>query len=396
MKQSIRDLNLKDKKVLIRVDFNVPLNEALEITNDNRIQASLPTIQFALEKGAQVILMSHLGRPKGKVNASMSLAPVAKHLKDLLKRDVVMCSDCIGVKVAAEVQGASKDAVILLENLRFHPEEEANDRDFAKSLASLGDVFVNDAFGTSHRAHASVAGITEYLNSAAGFLLEKEVKFLGDATRNAKKPFVLILGGSKVSDKICLIENMISKVDKIIIGGAMAYTFMKVQGKAVGKSRVEDDRLQTAQDILDKAKAAGVEILLPDDNLCIQEFKNDAPSKICENGMDDGYEGVDIGPKTMTKFTQALEGAQTVVWNGPMGVFEMSNFAKGSRAIADKLATMKNAVTVIGGGDTAACVIQFGLDEQMTHISTGGGASLEYLEGKELPGINAIPETVKV
>ncbi|MFT5206399.1 MAG: 3-phosphoglycerate kinase [Candidatus Omnitrophota bacterium] len=396
MKQSIRDLDLKDKKVLIRVDFNVPLNEALEITNDNRIQASLPTIQFALEKGAQVILMSHLGRPKGKVNASMSLAPVAKHLKGLLNREVVMCSDCVGEAVVAEVNGASKDAVVLLENLRFHSEEEANDPDFAKSLAALGDVFVNDAFGTSHRAHASVAGIAEHLNSAAGFLLEKEVKFLGDATRDAKKPFVLILGGSKVSDKICLIENMISKVDKIIIGGAMAYTFMKVQGKSVGMSRVEEDRLVTAQDILDKAKAANVEILLPDDNLCIQEFKNDAPSKICENGMDDGYEGVDIGPKTMAKFTQALEGAQTIVWNGPMGVFEMSNFAKGSRAIADKLATLNDAVTVIGGGDTAACVIQFGLDSQMTHISTGGGASLEYLEGKELPGITAIPETTKV
>lgn len=392
-KKTIRDFELKGKRVLIRVDFNVPLDKEQRVTDDNRIRASLPTIQYALDHGAYVILMSHLGRPDGKPVASMSLAPATKRLSELLKKDVLQCSDCVGPKVKDELSalnGSKKVAV--LENLRFYTEEEKNNADFAKKLAEFGDLYINDAFGSSHRAHASIDAVTKYLPSGAGFLLEKEIEYLGNAVQNPKKPFVAILGGSKVSDKIGIVENLIGKVDRIIIGGAMAYTFFKAQGKNIGNSRFEKDKLDLAKQILANAKAKGVEVLLPADNVIVQKFEETAPSKVIEGDIPDGWEGVDIGPKSAALFANALSDAKTVVWNGPMGVFEMKPFAKGSLAVAQKLAeiTPKGAVTVIGGGDTAACIIGFGLDAKMTHISTGGGASLEYLEGKLLPGVAAL------
>lgn len=393
MKRTIRDLDLKGKRVLIRVDFNVPLDDKLQVTDDNRIRESLPTIQYALEKGAsRVILMSHLGRPKGRPEPSMSLKPAADRLAKLLNRQVVQASDCIGDKARDEIAKAPKDAVVLLENLRFYAQEEKNEPAFAKALSQNGDVFVNDAFGTSHRAHASVAGVTEHLPSAAGFLLEKEIRYLGEAIKSPKKPFVVILGGAKVSDKIGIVENLINKADKILIGGAMAFTFFKAKGMPVGKSRVETDKLDLAREILSKAEAKGVELLLPADNVTVQEFREDAPSRISENGMADGWEGVDIGPKTAARYAQILSEARTVIWNGPMGVFEMKPFRSGSLALAQALAKNKQAVTIIGGGDTAACVIGLGLAGEMSHISTGGGASLEYLEGRALPGIELLPD----
>ncbi|MBP9733286.1 MAG: phosphoglycerate kinase [Candidatus Omnitrophica bacterium] len=392
MKQTIQDLDLNGKRVLIRVDFNVPLDANQAITDDTRIRESLPTIKFALEHGAsRVILMSHLGRPKGKPTPEFSLKPVAAHLSKLLSRPVVLASDCVGDKVAAEIAAAPKDALILLENLRFHAEEEKNEPNFAKALSLNGDVYVNDAFGTSHRAHASVAGIVAHLPSGAGFLLGKEIKYLGEATKNPAKPFVLILGGAKVSDKIGLIENMIPKVDLIIIGGAMAYTFAKVTGYPIGMSRFEKDKVELAGEILKKAAAKGIKVLLPVDHVAVQEFKEDAAFEIQE-GIKDGWDGVDIGPKTTKIFADALKDARTAVWNGPMGVFEMKNFKNGSLGVAQALANNTNCVSIIGGGDTAACVTLFGLAPKMSHISTGGGASLEYLEGKQLPGIDLLPE----
>lgn len=397
MKLTLKDLDLKGKKLIVRVDFNVPLDDAGNITDDNRIKESLPTIQHALQEGvSRLILMSHLGRPKGKPEAKYSLKPVAKYLEKALKRPVVLTSDCVGSKVQDEIAKAPKDAVILLENLRFHEEEEKNEPQFAKSLASLADVYVNDAFGTSHRAHASVAGITQHLPSAAGFLLEKEIKYLGKVLSNSEKPFVAILGGAKVSDKIGLVENIIDKVDRILIGGAMAYTFMKVKGLSVGKSRVETDKLELAKDILEKAKKKNVEIVLPVDNIVVQEFKEDAKFQIVENGIPEGWEGVDIGPKTTALFAQKLKDARTAVWNGPMGVFEMKNFKNGSLGVAKALAENKQVTSVIGGGDTAACVVQLGFGSNMSHISTGGGASLEFLEGKKLPGIECLSNKEKV
>ena len=392
MKQTIQDLQLKGKRVLIRVDFNVPLDANQKITDDTRIRESLPTIKHALEQGAsRVILMSHLGRPDGKPNAAFSLKPVADHLAKLLGRPVVQASDCVGPAVVAEIAAAPKDALILLENLRFHAEEEKNEPNFAKALAANGDVYINDAFGTSHRAHASVAGIVAHLPSGAGFLLGKEIKYLGEATKNPAKPFVLILGGAKVSDKIGLIENMIPKVDLIIIGGAMAYTFAKVTGYPIGKSRFEKDKVELAGEILKKAAAKGIKVLLPVDHVAVQEFREDAAFEIQE-GIKEGWDGVDIGPKTTKAYAEALKDARTVVWNGPMGVFEMKNFKNGSLGVAQALANHSNCVSIIGGGDTAACVTLFGLAPKMSHISTGGGASLEYLEGKKLPGIDLLPE----
>ncbi len=392
MKQTIEDLQLNGKRVLIRVDFNVPLDANQKITDDTRVRESLPTIKYALDKGAsRVILMSHLGRPDGKPNSAMSLKPVADHLSKLLGRPVVQASDCVGPNVAAEIAKAPKDAVILLENLRFHAEEEKNEPNFAKALSANGDVYVNDAFGTSHRAHASVAGIVAHLPSGAGFLLGKEIKYIGGATKNPAKPFVLILGGAKVSDKIGLIENMIPKVDMIVIGGAMAYTFAKVTGYPIGKSRFEKDKVELAGEILKKAAAQGVKVLLPVDHVVVQEFREDAPFQIQE-GIQEGWDGVDIGPKTTQLFAEALKSAKTVVWNGPMGVFEMKNFKNGSLGVAQALANNPNCVSIIGGGDTAACVTLLGLAPKMSHISTGGGASLEYLEGKKLPGIDLLPE----
>lgn len=391
MKKTIRDFDLKGKRVLMRVDFNVPLSKELTVTDDNRIRASLPTIQYAIDHGAKVILMSHLGRPDGKPVSSMSLSPAAKRLSDLLKQEVIQCSDCVGPRVKEELSKLNGNIkVALLENLRFSPNEEKNDPDFAKALSQNGDIYINDAFGSSHRAHASIDGITKFLPSGAGFLLEKEIKYLGEAMQNPKKPFVAILGGSKVSDKIGVVENLISKVDKILIGGAMAYTFLKVQGIEIGGSKFEKDKLDLARTILEKAKQNHVEILLPVDHVTVQKVDENAPSKIEGPSISTGWFGVDIGPKTIDLFCQALASAKTVIWNGPMGIFEMKAFSKGSYEIALKLSNLQGATSVIGGGDTAACVIGFGLADKMSHISTGGGASLEYLEGKGLPGIDAL------
>ncbi len=394
MKKTIRDFELKGKRVLIRVDFNVPLDKkSLDVTDDNRIRASLPTIQYALDHGAKVILMSHLGRPDGKPVSSMSLSPASKRLSELIKKDVIQCSDCVGPRVREEISvlnGAKSVAV--LENLRFHADEELNSAEFAKKLSESGDIYINDAFGSSHRAHASIDAITKFLPSGAGFLLEKEIQYLGEAMQSPKKPFIAILGGSKVSDKIGVVENLIAKVDRILIGGAMAYTFLKVQGVEIGDSKYEKDKLDLARAILEKAKQAKVEILLPVDHLTAQKVDAAAPVKIEGPGISAGRLGVDIGPKSIELFCKTLDTAKTVIWNGPMGIFEIAPFANGSREIATKLSRLKNAVTIIGGGDTAACVIGFGLDRQMTHISTGGGASLEYLEGKVLPGIAALSE----
>ncbi len=393
MKKTIRDFDLRGKRVLIRVDFNVPLDKNLEITDDNRIRASIPTIQYALDHGAKVILMSHLGRPNGKPVLSMSLSPAAKRLSELLKTQVIQCSDCVGPRVKDELSKLGRPCrVALLENLRFNPGEEKNDPVFAEALAENADIYINDAFGSSHRAHASTWAITKYLPSAAGFLLEKEIQYLGEALQNPKKPFVAILGGSKVSDKMGIVENLISKVDKILIGGAMAYTFLKTQGWEIGASKFEKDKTDLAKSILENAKKSRVEILLPVDHLTVQKVEENAVTKIEGPSISQHFFGVDIGPKTIRLFHEALKSAKTVVWNGPMGIFEMKPFAKGSYEIARTLAGLKGATTIIGGGDTAACVTDVGLADKMSHISTGGGAFLEYLEGKVLPGIACLPD----
>jgi 3-phosphoglycerate kinase len=371
------------------VDFNVPLDEAFHITDDRRITAALPTIQYVLAHGAsKVILMSHLGRPKGAgFEKEFSLAPVAKHLQELLKEPVLFLDDCIGPAVK-EAIAESSVRVVLLENLRFHKAEEKNDPAFAKELASLADIYVNDAFGTAHRAHASTAGITAYLPSVAGFLIEKELQYLGNAINNPKRPLVIILGGAKVSDKIELIKNLIPKANTIIIGGGMAYTFLKAQGINVGNSKLEKDKVDTARELMEQAKKAGVELALTTDFVITQSFTSD-DCKISDV-IPDGWESLDIGPKTIQHYKDILSKAKTVVWNGPLGVFERDAYAKGTRAIADFLAALKDVTVIVGGGDSAAAVAKFGLEDKMTHISTGGGASLEFLEGKSLPGIAAL------
>jgi 3-phosphoglycerate kinase len=388
-KKTIKDVSVNGKKVIIRVDFNVPLDEKFSITDDRRIVAALPTIQYALKEGAsKVILMSHLGRPKGTgFENEFSLKPVAVRLEQLLKEKVTFLDDSIGRSVKDAITN-SKERVVLLENLRFHKEEEKNDPAFAKELASLADIYVNDAFGTAHRAHASTAGITKYLPSVAGFLIEKELQYLGSAINNPKRPLVVILGGAKVSDKIELIKHLIPKANTIIIGGGMAYTFLKAQGINVGNSKLEKDKIDTAKELLEQAKKAGVELALTRDFVITQSFTSD-DCKISDT-IPDGWESLDIGPKTREYFKKILSAAKTIVWNGPLGVFERDAYAKGTREIADYLATLKDATVVIGGGDSAAAVAKFGLEDQMTHISTGGGASLEFLEGKELPGILAL------
>ena len=390
MKLGLKDLDVKGKRVFVRADFNVPL-DGDRITVDTRIRSALPTIQYLLENDAKVILASHLGRPKGKVVEKYSLAPVAKHLSELLGRDVVKADDCIGPAVQELALKLQPGEVLLLENLRFHAEEEKNDPAFAKELASLAEVYVNDAFGTAHRAHASTAGIAAYLPAAAGFLLEKELKFLGEALENPQRPFVAILGGAKVSDKIGVIQNLLGKVDKLLIGGGMSYTFLKARGLEIGKSLLEADKMDLARQLEEEAKARGVELLLPVDVVVADEFSETANRKaVSVEEIPADWEGMDIGPKTIELFQKALAGAKTVVWNGPLGVFEMEPFSTGTKAIAEALANLTDATTIIGGGDSAAAVEQLGYADKITHISTGGGASLEFLEGKELPGVAAL------
>lgn len=393
MKKSIVDVNCKDKRCLVRVDFNVPLDDNKKVTDDNRIISALPTIKYLLENNAKVILMSHLGRPKGTVNMKYSLAPAAERLSQLLGKPVKLADDVVGDSAKKLVSQVKSGEVVMLENLRFHAEEEKNDPEFCKQLASFADVYVNDAFGTAHRAHASTAGISKYVDeSVAGFLIEKELKFLGGALDNPQRPFVAILGGSKVSDKIGVIENLLNKVDCLLIGGGMAYTFFKAQGYEIGTSICESDKIDLAKSLLQKAKAKNVKMLLPVDTKVAEEFPNpiDAPigvevvdsDKIPADKM-----GLDIGEKTQKLYADTVKNAKTVVWNGPMGVFENPTLAQGTKAVAQALADNSGAVTIIGGGDSAAAAIQMGFADKISHISTGGGASLEFLEGLELPGI---------
>jgi 3-phosphoglycerate kinase len=388
-KLTLKDVDLKGKRVLMRADFNVPQDANLNITDDTRIRSTLPTIKYILDRGAKkLILMSHLGRPDGKRVDKYSLKPVAERLCALLKEPVKFVNDCVGVK--QEVEG-SVERVVLLENLRFHAEEEANDPAFAKELSSLGEVFINDAFGTAHRAHASTEGVTRYLKSAAGLLLEKEIAYLGNAVEQPAHPFVVILGGAKVSDKIGVIENLLPKCDAIIIGGGMSYTFLKAQGKQIGNSKLEKDKIDLARSILDKAKQMGKDILLPADNVVVEAIDPNSKAEIVGENIPDGKIGVDIGPKTIKLFEEKLKSAKTIVWNGPLGIFEMDAFSKGTKEVASFISTLK-ALTIIGGGDTAAAVAKFALEDKMTHISTGGGASLEFLEGKALPGVAALTD----
>jgi len=390
-KLTLKDVDFKNKRVLVRADFNVPQDASLNITDDTRIRATLPTLKYILEHGAKkLVLMSHLGRPDGKVVAKYSLKPVAARLKELLGQDVLFLNDCVGDNIKSDIDKA-KEKVVLLENLRFHPEEEANDPRFAKQLAFLADIFVNDAFGTAHRAHASTEGVTHFLQSVAGLLLEKEIKYLGDAVGNPQKPFMVILGGAKVSDKIGVIENLLPKCDAIIVGGGMAYTFLKAQGKQIGNSKLEKEKLELAKSILDKAKQLNKEILLPIDNVVVDNIDAKAKTEIVGENIPDGKIAVDIGPKTIKLFEDKLKSAKTIVWNGPVGIFEMDAFSKGTQALANFIGGLK-CVSIIGGGDTAAAIAKFKLEDKMSHISTGGGASLEFLEGKNLPGIAALTD----
>ncbi len=395
MKKSIKDLgNLQGKTVLMRVDFNVPLKDG-EITNDNRITAALPTIEYALNQGAKVVAFSHLGRVKEEADkASKSLAPVAVRLSELLGKEVKFVPETRGAELEAAVKGLNEGEILMFENTRFEDvdgkKESKNDPELAKYWASLGDVFVNDAFGTAHRAHASNVGIASNIgegNSASGFLVDKEIKFIGGAVDNPERPLVAILGGAKVSDKIAVIENLLDKADKVIIGGGMAYTFMKAQGKEIGISLCENDKIDYARELMEKA---GDKLVLPMDNVVAKEFSNDAPSRVAQGDIQPDEEGLDIGPKTVELFKNTLEGARTVIWNGPMGVFEMPNFAKGTIGVCEAIANLEGATTIIGGGDSATAAISLGYAEKFSHISTGGGASLEYLEGKVLPGIDSL------
>ncbi|MEG1806046.1 MAG: phosphoglycerate kinase [Clostridia bacterium] len=387
-KKTIKDIDVKGKRCLVRVDFNVPLDENMRITDENRIVGALPTIEYLMKNGAKVVLCSHLGRPKGKFDMKYSLAPVAKRLNELLDNKVVFANDVIGDDAKAKVAKMKDGDVVLLENLRFHKEEEENSPEFSKALAEYADVYVNDAFGTAHRAHASTAGVADYVKTAvAGFLIGKELDIMGGALDDPKRPFVAILGGAKVSDKIGVINNLLEKVDTLIIGGAMAYTFLLAKGYTVGHSKVEVDKVELAKELLAKAEVKKVKLLLPVDNVVAKEFSNDVPfMTVPSNEIPDDYQGLDIGEKTRVIYADAVKNAGTVIWNGPMGVFEMPNFANGTKAVAKALAE-SNAITIIGGGDSAAAVAQLGYADKMTHISTGGGASLEFLEGLILPGV---------
>ncbi len=396
-KKTIADIDVKGKRVFMRVDFNVPLNKECEITNDRRIQMALPSIKKALEGGAKLILASHLGRPKGERKPEYSLAPAAKRLGELLNKDVKLAPDCIGPEVKAMTEAMVEGDVIVLENLRFHKGETKNEPDFAKQLAELAEVYVNDAFGTAHREHASMYGVPSTMTSGdkvGGYLIEKELKYLGEALSKPQKPFVAILGGAKVSDKITVIENLIGKVDRILIGGGMAYTFFKAQGYDVGKSICEPDKLDMATKLLETAKAKGCDIVLPIDNVIAKEFKANAENKVNTGDIEADWEGLDIGPETRKLFTEKISDAKTIVWNGPMGVFELEPFDAGTLAVAKAIAqaTDNGAISIIGGGDSAAAVEIMDLNDRMSHISTGGGASLEFMEGKEFASLNILDD----
>ncbi len=393
-KLSIDNVDLKSKRVLVRVDFNVPLDENLNITDDIRITSSLPTIKKIITEGGKAILMSHLGRPKGGPNPKYSLKPTAVRLSELLGKEVKLAPDCVGPEVKAMVDSMKDGDVLILENVRFHAEEEKNVPEFAKQLAELGDVYINDAFGSAHRAHASTEGVTKYIKvNASGYLMQKELDYLGKAISNPEKPYVAILGGAKISGKIDVIQNLFDKVDTLIIGGGMAYTFYKAMGYEIGKSLLEAEKIELAKEILEKAKNSKVNFLLPVDCIVAAEFSNDSPSEAVDvKNIPADKQGLDIGPKTIELFKNEVLKARTVVWNGPMGVFEFDNFAIGTNAIAEALAeaTKKGAATIIGGGDSAAAIKKAGLEDAVSHVSTGGGASLEFLEGKLLPGVEAL------
>jgi phosphoglycerate kinase len=396
-KLSITDLDLKGKRVFMRVDFNVPL-EGNTVADDNRIRASLPTIQYAIDEGARLVLASHLGRPKGKADPKYSLAPAARRLSELLGREVPLAPDCVGEEVRAMIDRLKPGEALMLENVRFHPQEESNDPKFAHRLAELADAYVNDAFGTAHRAHASTEGITHYVEkSAAGFLMEKELRYLGQALENPERPFVVILGGAKVSDKIAVIENLLKKADSILIGGAMAYTFLKSQGIETGRSLVEDDKLDLARELLERARASGLTLLLPKDNVVVDKQKWDAdpqrvsPRTCSVKEIKPEEAGLDIGPDAIKEFSEKIGGAKTIVWNGPMGVFEQQPFDRGTREIAQAVAKAEGT-TIVGGGDSVAAITEAGVADRITHVSTGGGASLEFLAGETLPGVAALTE----
>ena len=393
MKKTVKDIDVSGKRVLVRCDFNVPMKDGV-ITDDIRITSALPTIKYLIENDAKVILMSHMGRPKGEPKPEFSLKPVADRLAQLLGMDVVFAASDVVVddSVRAKADELKPGQVMLLENVRYRKEETKNEEPFTGELASLGDIFVNDAFGTAHRAHCSTAGLAKYMPSVSGFLIEKEVKFLGDALEDPQRPFLAIMGGAKVGDKIPVIENLLKKVDSLIIGGGMSYTFFKAMGYEIGKSILDEESIDLAKELMKKAEDAGVKLLLPVDTVCAKEFDNDSESGVFDrDSIPADMMGMDIGPKTAEIYKTAIAEAKTVVWNGPAGVFEMPNFAAGTKAIAEALAS-SSAVTIIGGGDSAAAVEQFGLADKMTHISTGGGASLEFLEGKDLPGISCLEE----
>ena len=392
-KVTIKDIDVNGKKVLLRCDFNVPLDENLNITDKTRIVAALPTIKYLLEHNAKLILCSHLGRPKGEVKKEFSLAPVAKELSKELGKEVKLAEDVTGTSAKELTSNMQDGDIILLENVRFDPREEKNDDSLSKEFAELADIYVNDAFGTCHRAHASTAGVAKFLPSACGFLIEKELKVLGDALNNPVRPFVAILGGKKVSDKIGVIDSLLEKVDTLLIGGGMAYTFYKAQGYNVGNSVCELDKLDLALSLMEKAKQKGVKMLLPVDNKIGKEFKPDTESKVVKfSEIPDDWEGFDIGPETIKMYTEELKNAKTVLWNGPLGLFEFDQFAIGTNEVAKCLASLTDCTTIIGGGDSAAAVTKAGLADKMTHISTGGGASLEFIEGKKLPGIECIQD----
>lgn len=389
-KKTVKDIDLKGKKVLVRCDFNVPMDEKLNITDNRRIVAALPTIKYLIDQDCKIVLCSHLGRPKGEIKPEFSLKPVSKEISRLLNKEVIMANDVIGQDAKTKAENLKNGEIMLLENLRFHREETDNEPNFAKELASFGEVFVNDAFGTAHRAHSSTEGVTHYLPAVSGFLIEKELKFLGDALANPERPFMAILGGRKVSDKIGVIESLLEKVDVLMIGGAMAYTFFKAMGYDVGNSICELDKLDLAKELMEKAKAKNVKFMLPIDTKVGKEFDPNTESKIVKyTEIPEGWEGFDIGTETIKLYSEEVKKAKTLIWNGPVGLFEFEQFAVGTNSIARALADV-DAVKIIGGGDSAAAVEKAGLAEKFTHISTGGGASLEFLEGKKLPGIEAL------